>query len=109
MDSRTISNPRILARKQGNQRFVLAQGDARHPPNAAIGRATYAKARTRYRGVMRPRVVFKGVEPPEQFGEQPLIRILKLAAPMKGVGQELAFPIEIDASENRLSASLEGG
>ena len=53
--------------------------------------------------------MLKGVEQPGQFGEQSLVRVLKLAAPMKRLGQELAFAVEIDASENRLSASLEGG
>jgi hypothetical protein len=53
--------------------------------------------------------VFKGVEQPRQFGEQGLVRVLKRAAPMKRVGQELAFAVEIDRSENRVGASLEGG
>ena len=53
--------------------------------------------------------MFKGIEKPGQFGEQPLVRVLKGAAPMKRSRQELAFAIEIDASENNLSASLEGG
>ena len=91
MDSRTIANSRILTRKQSNQRLVLAQGDARKTPNAAIGRAGYAKARAGDRGVMRPRIVLEGVEQPGQFGKQSLVRVLKLAAPMKRLGQELAF------------------
>jgi hypothetical protein len=73
LDIRTIANSRILQRKQGNQRFVLAQSDARKAPDAAIGRAGYAKARARDCGVMRPRIVFKRVEPPGQFDEQSLI------------------------------------
>jgi hypothetical protein len=58
---------------------------------------------------MRPRIVLKWVEQPAQFGEQFLIRVLKLTAPMYRLGQECAFLIESDASENRLSAGLEGG
>jgi hypothetical protein len=109
VDSRTVADSRIPARKQGNQSFVLAQSDARQAPNAAVGRSTYAKARARYRGVMRPRIVFKGIEKPGQFREQLLVPVLKLAAQMKRRRQELAILIEIDASENRLNASLEGG
>jgi hypothetical protein len=104
-----MANFRILTRKQGNQRFILAQGHARKPPDAAIGRAGKAKARARDRGVMRPRIVFKRVKQPRQFGEQSLIRVLKLTTPMKRIGQELAFAVEIDTSQNRVSATLECG
>jgi hypothetical protein len=58
---------------------------------------------------MRPRIVFNGVEQPGQFGEQSLVCVLKLTSPMKRLRQEFAFAVEIDAPENRLSASLEGG
>ena len=105
----TIADPGILARKQGNQRFVLPEGHAGKSPDAAIGRASYSKARAGDRGVVGPRIVLKGVKQPRQFGEQSLIRVLKLAALMKGCGQKLAFFVEIDASENRLSAGLECG
>lgn len=106
---RAIANSCILTRKQTNQRLVLAQGDARQTPNAAIGRAGYAKARARDRGVVGPRIVLERVKQPREFGEQSFVSVLKLAAPMKRVGQEVAFAIEIDASENRLGASLKGG
>jgi hypothetical protein len=56
-------------------------------------------------GVMRPWIVCKRVERPGQFREQALVPVLTFAATMKRVGQELAFAVEIDASENRLSAS----
>jgi hypothetical protein len=104
-----MANFRILTQKQGNQRFILAQGHARKPPDAAIGRAGNAKARARDRGMMGPRIVFKRVKQPRQFGEQSLIRVLKLTTPMKRIGQKLAFTVEIDTSENRVSASLECG
>ena len=53
--------------------------------------------------------MFERVEQPGQFGEQSLVRVLELTAPMKRVWQKLTFVVEIDTSENRLSASLEGG
>ena len=86
VDGRTISDSRILPRKQGNQRLVLAQRDARKTPGAAIGCAGYAKACARDCGVVRPRIVLKGVEQPGQFGEQSLVRVLKLSTPMQRVG-----------------------
>jgi hypothetical protein len=39
-----MANSRIVVGKQGDQRFVLAHGDARQTANAAIGRASDAKA-----------------------------------------------------------------
>jgi hypothetical protein len=56
-----------------------------------------------------PRIVLKGIEQPGQFGEHSLIRVLERTAPMKRLGQIGAFFVEIDASENRLSAIGEGG
>ena len=107
MDSRTIADSRILARKQGDQRLILAQGHTGQAPDPAIGVTGYSEGRAGDRGVMRPRIVLKGVEQPRQFGEQALIGVLEGAAPMKRVGQELAVAIKRDTSENRLSAGIE--
>jgi hypothetical protein len=107
LDSRTIPNSRIPARKLSDQRLILAEGDTGQAPDPAIGVTGYSEARARDRGMMRPRIVFKRIEQPGQFAEQPLVRVLKGATPMKRPGQERAFVIESDASEDRLSASLE--
>jgi hypothetical protein len=109
MSSRTVANSRIVARERSNQRFVLAQRDTGHAPDAAIGRACYAEARAGDRSVMGPRIVLERVEQPRQFGEQGFINVLKRAASMKRIRQELAVLIKSNASKNRVSAGLEGG
>jgi hypothetical protein len=53
--------------------------------------------------------VLKGIKQPRQLREQSLIGVLKIAAPMKRLWQELAFAVKLDTSEDRLSPSLEGG
>ena len=54
---RAMANSRIVAGKQGDQRFVLAHGDARQTANAAIGCASDAKACARDCRVVGPRIV----------------------------------------------------
>ena len=56
-----------------------------------------------------PRIVLERIEQPGQFGEQPLVYVLERSPSMKRLGELIAFFIEIDASENRLGASREGG
>ncbi|MGB7975838.1 MAG: hypothetical protein WCF81_16160, partial [Roseiarcus sp.] len=67
---RAIPDSRILAREQADQCLVLAQGDARQAPGAAIGRAGHAEACARDCRVMGPRIVFEGIEQAGQFREQ---------------------------------------
>ncbi len=55
---------------------------------------------------MRPRIVFKGIDQGRQFGKQFLIRVFERAALMKSVGQELAFLVELDASEDGVRPGL---
>ena len=81
-----MANSRIVAGEQGDQRFVLAQGDARQTPDAAIGCARDAEACARDRSVVWPRIVVTWIEQPGQFGEQSLIGILERATPMKRLG-----------------------
>src|ERR1700677_218008 len=102
-----MANSRVVAGKQGDQRFVLAEGDARQTPYATIGCASDAQTCARDCSVVWPRIVLKRIEQPRQFGEQALVRVLKGASPMQRLGQKLAFAVEVDASENCLSASLE--
>src|ERR1700677_818675 len=100
-----MANSRVVAGKQGDQRFVLAQGYARQTPYTAIGCASNAKTCARDCSVVWPRIVLKRNEPPRQFGEQSLVRVLKGASSMQRLGQSVAFFIEIDASENCIRAS----
>jgi hypothetical protein len=86
MGGRAVANSRIVAREQGDQRFVLAQWDARKAPDAAIGCAGDAKTCAGDCRVVRPRIVLERIEQPRQFGKQSLIRILQLATPMKSFG-----------------------
>ena len=89
------------------QGLILAQGHTGQAPDPAISVTGYSEGRAGDRGVMRPRIVLKGVEQPRQFGEQALIRVLEGAAPMKRVGQELAVAIKLDTFQDRLGAGLE--
>jgi hypothetical protein len=52
-----MANSRIVAGKQGDQRFVLAHGDARQTANAAIGCASDSKACAGDCSVVGPRIV----------------------------------------------------
>ena len=54
--------------------------------------------------------MFKGVEQPRKFGEQSLVRVSS-SSPRQcsASGKSLPLAVEINASENRLSASLECG
>jgi hypothetical protein len=83
MGGRAVANSRIVAGKQGDQRFVLAQWDARKAPDAAIGCPGDAKTCAGDCRVMRPRIVLERIEQPRQFGKQSLVRILQLATPIK--------------------------
>jgi hypothetical protein len=81
-----VANSRIVAGKQGDQRFVLAQWDARKAPDAAIGCAADAKTCAGDCRVVLPRIVLERIEQPRQFGKQSVVRILQLATPMKSFG-----------------------
>src|SRR5271163_2844471 len=54
-----MTNSRIVAQQQADKRFVLAKGNARQTPNAAIGCASDAKACARDCSVVWPRIVLK--------------------------------------------------
>jgi hypothetical protein len=71
-----MANSRIVAGKQGDQRFVLAHGDARQTPEAAISFAGHTKACARDRRVVGPGIVPQRIEQPGQFREQSFIRVL---------------------------------
>ena len=107
--SRAMANSRIVVVKQRDQSLVLAQRHPGQPPHATIGRARDAKTCARDCRVVGPRIVLERIEQPGQFIEQSLVGVLQLTPPVEGLGERSAFFIEIDASENGLSAGREGG
>src|SRR5277367_1579284 len=58
---------------------------------------------------MRPRIVVERIEQSRKFGEQRLVGALQLSAPMQRWGQQVAFFIEGDVSQNRVRSRVDRG